>query len=136
MLKRMTIKKILVSTSVLFALTLLYLIPDYKKNILNPKQSLTYVDTEIVKNEIFLLDNNNYVSRALVPIDSDLKDTVKVVKEMLDILICDGAGESKIPSGFKCILSNDTVVRDIMLQNGVMKVNFSEDVLNVKEEYE
>ena len=48
----------------------------------------------------------------------------------------DGKGESKIPSGFRSIIPSDTEIKSIELENDIIKVNFSEKLLDVNEEYE
>ena len=51
-------------------------------------------------------------------------------------MIKDGNGESKIPSGFQSILPNDTEILSVELVDDIIKVNFSKNLLEIKEELE
>ena len=135
MLKKMSIKKILVSTSALFALFLVYLIP--KKEVItldDVKQELEYVDKSIITENIYLEDSNSYLARTLVAVNST--DIEARAKELLEILIKDGSGESKIPNGFKSILPSDTRILSVKFIDDVLKVDLSKELLDVKEESE
>ena len=135
MLKKMSIKKILVSTSALFALFLVYLIP--KKEVItldDVKQELEYVDKSVITENIYLEDSNSYLARTLVAVNST--DIEARAKELLEILIKDGSGESKIPNGFKSILPSDTRILSVKFIDDVLKVDLSKEFLDVKEEIE
>lgn len=137
MLKKMSIKKILVSTSALFALFLVYLIPKNQVNTLdNVKQEVEYVDKSVVTEEIYLLDSNNYLARTKVAISSKETDIEAKAKELIEVLIKDGIGESKIPNGFKSIIPSDTKILSIKYENNVLKLNLSKELLDVSEENE
>ena len=135
MLKKMSIKKILVSTSALFALFLVYLIP--KKEVItldNVKQELEYVDKSVITENIYLEDSNGYLGRTLVVVNSN--NIEEKAKELLEVLIKDGSGESKIPNGFKSLLPSDTKIISIKFIDNVLKVDLSKELLDVKEEME
>ena len=137
MLKRMSIKKILVSTSALFALFLVYLIPKNEVITLDDvKQELEYVDKSVITGNIYLEDSSSYLGRATVALNSNETDIEARAKELLEILIKDGSGESKIPNGFKSILPSDTKILSIKFEDGVLKVNLSKELLDVKPEQE
>ena len=44
--------------------------------------------------------------------------------------------ESKVPSGFKSYLPNDTKINSLKYEQGILKVDFSKDLLDVKEDME
>lgn len=137
MLKKMSIKKILVSTSALFALFLVYLIPKDGINSLDDvKKELEYVDKNIITGDVYLEDSNNYLARAMVALSSDLKDIESRARELLEVLIKDGVGESKIPNGFKSVLPSDTKILSLKYEQGVLKLNLSKEVLDVNEDQE
>ena len=137
MIKKMSIKKILVSTSALFALFLVYLIPKNEAITLSDaKEELEYVDKNVITGSIYLLDSNNYLGRATVVLNSKKTDIENRAKELLEILIKDGVGESKIPNGFKSVLPSDTKIISIKFQNDILKINLSKEVLDVKENQE
>lgn len=135
MLKKFWIKKIIVSCSALFALFLLCLIPKHEKNVLKEvKQELEYTNIAINKHEIYLMDVNGYLARTTVSINSN--DVTGKAKEILNTLIIGSSGESKIPNGFRGIIPADTKVSNLEFKDGVLKVNFSSDLLDVKKELE
>ena len=135
MLKKFWIKKIIVSCSALFALFLLCLIPKHEENVLKDvKQEVEYTNIQVSKHEIFLMDINGYLARTTISLNSE--NTIDQAKEILNTLIIGSSGESKIPNGFVGIIPADTKVSNIEFKDGVLKVNFSSDLLDVKEELE
>ncbi len=136
MLKRFSIKKIFISTSALFAILLLYIIPSTDELDLtnNLSQEISYVDNELQMNEIFLLDSYNYLARTQVVISET--EIEKKAEELINILIKGSSSEGKVPNGFKAVLPSDTKVLSIEYKDGVLKVNFSEELLDVTEQYE
>ena len=131
MIKRFLSKKIIMSSAVLFALFLLCLIPNKELKV---EEKVKYIENDNLKTVIFLLDGHNYLARTTVAISS--KEIEKKAKELLQVLIKDGNGESKIPSGFQSILPNDTEILSIELVDDIIKVNFSKNLLEIKEELE
>ena len=119
-------------SAVLFALFLMCIIPSNEE--IDFKENVTYTNNEVTKSTIFLLDKNNYLARTSVVTNN--KDITKKAKELLQVLIKDGDGESKIPNGFKSIIPSDTEILSIEYENSLIKVNFSANLLDVKEEYE
>lgn len=131
MIKRFLSKKIIMSSAVLFALFLLCLIPNKELKV---EEKVKYIENDNLKTVIFLLDGHNYLARTTVAISS--KEIEKKAKELLQVLIKDGNGESKIPSGFQSILPNDTEILSVELVDDIIKVNFSKNLLEIKEELE
>lgn len=134
MLKRFWIKKIMIASSALFALLLICLIPKEDKTLTNIKQELEYVDKGINKNEIFLLDVNNYLARTSVALTST--DVTGKSKEILNTLITGSSGESKIPNGFRGVLPADTKILTVEYEDKILKINLSNEVMDVKEDME
>ena len=134
MLKRFWIKKIMIASSALFALLLICLIPKEDKTLTNIKQELEYVDKGINKNEIFLLDVNNYLARTSVALTST--DVTGKAKEILNTLITGSSGESKIPNGFRGVLPADTKILTVEYEDKILKINLSNEVMDVKEDME
>lgn len=132
MLKKFSIKKILVSTITLFALFLVYLIPKNVDNTLEDvKQKLEYVDTQAITSNIYLLDSNNFLARAEVVVSTLDTEIESRAKELLEVLIKDGNGESKIPNGFKSLLPSDTKILSVKYEENILKVDLSKEVLDV-----
>ena len=131
MLKKKMIRKIIISTSALFALFLIYLIPNEELEI---NQNLEYVDLEVNTNSIYLLDDYSYLGKAEIVINS--KSTEDKVKELVEVLISGGEGENKIPNGFKSILPSETKILSVKYENNLIKIDFSKDLLNISKELE
>src|SRR5574344_25217 len=133
MLKKLALKKILIASIALFTLSLIYLIPKEEYVLKGIKEELEYVDSDLNKSEIYLLDSYNMLARTMVITDKKIENKVK---ELLEILIVDGKGENKIPNGFKSIIPSETKILSISYKDNLLKVDFSEELLNVKPELE
>lgn len=131
MLKRKIMKKMLVTSAVLFAFTLMYFIPNDEK--INLKQELKYVNSDLNTSWVYLLDSHNMLGRTKVVISSKTKESI--AKELIEVLIKE-KNENKIPSGFKAILPSDTTINSITYKDGLIKIDFSEHLLDVSKEYE
>ena len=131
MLKKKMIRKIIISTSALFALFLIYLIPNEELEI---NQNLEYVDLEVNTNSIYLLDEYSYLGKAEVVVNS--KSTEDKVKELVEVLISGGEGENKIPNGFKSILPSETKILSVKYEDNLIKIDFSKDLLNISKDLE
>ncbi|MDD2392396.1 MAG: GerMN domain-containing protein [Bacilli bacterium] len=126
MLKKMLIKKIVIASSVLFTISLIFMMPkDKTKDI---KQILEYTNLDVVSSPIFLLDSNNFLAQTDVVVST--KEVEKLSKELLEVLIKDGVNESKIPSGFRSLISSETKINSVSFENGVLKVDLSKELLD------
>ena len=133
MLRKKMIRKIIITSSALFALLLIYLIPNQDEK-LNINQNLEYVNLEVATNTIYLLDNYNYLGKTEVVVNSTT--TEEKVKELVEVLISGGSGENKIPNGFKSILPSDTKILSVKYEDGLIKIDFSKELLNINKELE
>lgn len=137
MLKKASIRKILVSISALFALFLIYLIPNNTdNNKLNINYELNYIEQDINKEVVYLLDSYNMLGRSEVVINSDDLSAEKKARELIEVLIKGGAGEDRIPNGFRSILSSETKILSLKFNEGIIKVDFSKELLDVDKENE
>ena len=137
MLKKISIRKLIISFSALFALFLIYLIPNNEND--NNKleyipQELEYVNNDLVTSSVFLLDSYNMLGKTEVPVSS--KDIESLAKELLEVLINGGANEDRIPSGFKSVLPSDTKILSLKYDKDLIKVDFSKELLNTSKEME
>lgn len=126
MLKRKFYRKIFVTTAVLFSFFLMNFLPEEKEK---PIQSLEYIynyDTQV----IYLIDQYNMVARTKVVLSND-EDITKQAKKMLELLILEGESESRLPNGFKGIIPSDTKIIGITYKDGLLKINFSKELLDV-----
>ena len=131
MLTKICIKKIILVSATLFAISLLYLLP--KEEQLDITNEVEYIDNA-PKSVIYLLNDNNYLCRTKVVISNN--DINIKAKELLETLIKDGKNENKITNGFKSIIPSDTKINSINYENNLIKVDFSKELLDVKKEYE
>lgn len=132
MLKKISIRKIVLSSLALFAMFLIYIIPANEKT-LNIKEELEYVNTNIESSPIFLMDQNSYVALTSVAVnDTNIENKAKQLIKVLTI----GGMDSKIPSGFSAIIPPNTEVLSLSYENGIIKVDFSKDILNISEKLE
>ena len=136
MLKRKVLQKIMVTTIALFALLLLYVIPAEveTRDTLKVEETLEYVDQNATS-EIFLIDHNDYVARTMVAVNQDT-DIESKVREIISILTIGSSSETKVPNGFKAIIPEGTTINSLLYENGLLKINFSKELLDVKKEDE
>ena len=135
MLKKMSIRKIMVSTLTLFILLIIYLMPDSidEKEISLTNDNIEYIYSNTLET-IYLLDSNDYVART--KIDSCKCEGVDKARDLINGLIIDGTKSNIIPNGFKSIIPTGTSVKDISLDNGILTIDFSKDLLEITKEYE
>ncbi len=135
MLKKMSIRKIMVSTLTLFILLIIYLMPDSidEKEISLTNDNIEYIYSNTLET-IYLLDSNDYVART--KIDSCKCEGVDKARDLINGLIIDGTKSNIIPNGFKSIIPSGTSIKNISLDNGILTINFSKELLEINKEYE
>ena len=135
MLKKMSIRKIVVASFTLFILFVLYLIPiDNSADELDLKtDSIEYVYPNNLA-VIYLLDSNDYVARTLITsCNCEVED--KAV-DLAEGLIIGGKKSNIIPNGFRSVIPSGTSVNSVSLVDKVLTIDFSKELLEVKNEYE
>lgn len=133
MLKRIYLKKILISLSALFALLLIYLIPT-DRELKDIKSEIIYVDSSVETNNIYLLDSYNMVSLTNIMVAGT--DIETKAQDLIESLIQGSSKEDQIPNGFKSIIPSETKILNIKLENNILKIDFSKEILNIQKEYE
>ena len=135
MLKKISLRKISVSALAIVALLMLYLFPE---NDNTKSYSLANDDIEYVYSNaasvIYLLDSKDYVART--QIDGCNCADQDNIKNTLEGLIIDGKRSGEIPNGFRSIIPVGTEILGLDLQDKVLTVNFSKELLEVNESYE
>lgn len=132
MIKKMLYKKILVASSLFVVLFMLYLIPT-KKEVEFAETNLEYVYPNDLET-VYLLDSNDYVARVLISASND--SIISKATSLIDALTIGGKKENVIPNGFRSIIPSGTKVIDIELEDGVLIINFSKDILDIDKKYE
>lgn len=124
MLKRFTFKKIGITTLLLLLALILHNYPEE----INEEVQVRRKDNI----NIYLIDENDFVS--MTEIESDSKDTKDKIEDILEALIIGSDGN--LPKGFDAIIPKNTKVLDYELKDGLLKVNFSKEFLDVNEDNE
>lgn len=130
MLKNMALKKIIIVSLSFIVLLLIYLFPTNETYNINT--TLTYIEPETLP--IYLIDQNDLVSRFEIIKTSESIDDI--VKEVIDNLTIDNESSSHIPSNFKKIIPKNTKIINQNLSDGLLKINFSKELLNINENNE
>lgn len=123
MIKKSSLKRIMLATLVLLILLIVYLFP--KNNIIN--ENLSYIKKEEMP--IFLMDHLDYVARTTIVKDNNT--TYDLVDEIIDSLTIDSKKSNYIKEGFKSIIPKNTKILDKKIDNGILYINFSKELLNV-----
>ena len=136
MLKKMSMRKLMVATLTLFILMILYLMPD---SLMEKKLDLTHDNVEYVYSNsldvIYLLDSNDYVARTKIN-SINSSDVIAKAKDLIEGLIIGGSKSNIIPNGFRSIIPSGTTILDISLESDTLIVNFSDELLDINEKYE
>lgn len=122
MLKRKALKKIIISLSCLGILGILYLFPNKNESI---NTSISHNNNE--NNIVYLIDNNKYISRVSTILTSKSKEDK--IKEIISILTIDS--NNYIRDGFKKVIPKNTKLLSIEIQDNLVKLNFSKELLNI-----
>ena len=128
MLKRMSIKKIIVSTTAIILLLVIYLIPSNRKDIDLNNNTLEYSYNNIVST-IYLIDSNNYVARTTIP--TCKCEGVDLAKDLVYGLVIGGPKNNIIPNGFRSIIPPDVSIKNIELKDKVLTIDFTKELLEV-----
>lgn len=130
MLKRLALKKFIIVSLSFIILLLIYLFPEKEK--FNINTTLTYVEPQTLP--IYLIDNNNLVSRFEVIKTND--EPLKLIDEIINNLTIDNENSSHIPDNFKKIIPKGTKILSKDLKDGLLKINFSKELLNITSDNE
>lgn len=133
MIKKMSIKKIMISSLAILIVLTIYLIPDNRKEIELKNNEIEYVYNNI-KSTIYLIDRDNYVAKT--DISTCKCEGVEKAKDLIEGLIIDGKKSSIIPNGFRSIIPPGTRVKNIELKNKTITIDFSKELLEVEEKVE
>lgn len=113
--------KIFVSTLIFGLLLLFYLVPSPSFEVeINEKDS-----NKEFENVVYLLDDDNYVSRVISYYDET--DIEKVIRNKINILI---NGDKNL-NNFYSLIPKKTILKDISVNKDSVYLNFSKEFLNV-----
>lgn len=119
MIKKWTINKIVVASVSLFLLFMFYLIPT-KPNI----ETEVIEKEEVLKeNVVYLLDEDNYVSRVVIYYDkTDIKD---IIRNKIDTLT------NSDKKNFYPLIPKGTKLNDVKVEKDAVYLDFSSEILSV-----
>lgn len=125
MLKKITFKKFAITTLLLFLALILYNYPEEINDLNSDNISRRQIN-------IYLIDENDFVS--LTEVNSNSTEVNKKILDIIDSLTI--GTNSNLPEGFRAIIPKDTRLIDYDIKDGLLKVNFSKEFLNVSKEDE
>lgn len=123
MLRKSSIRRIMLATLALFLLLIIYFFPTTP----NISESLSYIEKEEMP--IFLVDNMEYIARTTIVKNSD--NTDDLIKEVIESLTIGSNKSNYIREGFKAVIPEGTKVLDLKLEDSILTINFSKELLNV-----
>ena len=131
MLKKSALRRIMVSTLALIIVSILYFFP--QENELSPiKQEVEYISVDATP--IYLINPDNYVVRTNIATTST--DPLSLAKELITSLTIGSQKKEYISSHFTQIIPENTKILDISLDEGLLKVDFSKELLNISKDNE
>ena len=128
MLRKSSIRRIMLATLALFLLLIIYFFPTTP----SISESLSYIEKEEMP--IFLVDNMEYIARTSIVKNSD--NTDDLIKEVIESLTIGSNKSNYIREGFKAVIPEGTKVLDIKLEDSILTINFSKELLNVSQDTE
>ena len=128
MLKRASLRRIMVATLALFILLIIYFFPTTTPI----EESLSYIEKEEIP--IFLVDSLEYIARTSIVKNSE--STEELIIEVIASLTIGSEKSNYIRDGFKGIIPENTKVLDTSLEDNILTINFSKEFLNVSLESE
>ena len=121
MIKKSSLKRIMVATLVLIILLIVYLFPTNSIN-----ESLSYIKKDEIP--IFLMDHLDYVARTTIIKDDN---TLDLIEEIIEGLTIGSKKSSYIKEGFKQVIPENTRIIDKKINDGILIINFSKELLNI-----
>lgn len=128
MIKKSSFRRIMVATLALFILLIIYFFPSTTPI----EESLSYIEKQEMP--IFLVDNMEYVARTTIIKESD--KTEDLILEIIESLTINSHKSNYIRDGFKAIIPENTKVLSVQLENSLLTINFSKELLDVTKENE
>ncbi len=129
MLRKSALRRIVIATLALFVFLMIYLFPIEDDKSIN---NTTYIES--IKSPIYLVDKNNYVAR--INILKKGNNLLENIKNVIESLTIDSNNSVYLPSGFEAVIPKNTKLKDLSLNNKILKLEFSKEFLSVDLENE
>lgn len=131
-LRRKALKKILLTTFTAFIILVISVFNTVdNKSTLQTNLEVEYI-TGIGTNVIYLLDQNDYLVKTNIFLDST--DTITQIELLLKNLTI--RDNNNFQSGLKAIIPENTKVEKITFENKIVTINFSKEFLNIDKRLE
>ncbi len=129
MLKKKALNRIFVTTLVFFIVLVVFSI---KK--IGEDKAVIYENDNFKTDcsvTLYTLNSNDYLSKTSIYVNKEL-DMLKKLEVALQAMVKDNNKNALLPSNFNPILPNNTKVLNISLDDNIIKINFSKELLNVE----
>ena len=125
MLKRKIFKKVCVGILIILFIVIINVFPKENNN--------KYIVSTFNNNGyIYLLDNNNYVSKVNISFKNNILDNQ--ILEIIDILTINN--KNKIRDGFSAIIPENTKLLNYNVTNNIVTLNFNKNIKNINNFFE
>ena len=125
MLKNKLKRRIFLIISSLLIIFIIYLFPTKKIETINN------IKKNYKEAYIYLLDQNNYVARVNIILNEN--DNINKIKEIVNYLTIDGNKSNYIKEGFTPIIPKNTKLLSVDIDNNIVKLNFSKELLKIQD---
>lgn len=130
MLKKKAFRRIFFTTIIFFIVFVLLSIKKLEEPT-NIYESNNY-KTDYIEN-IWTLNDDNYVSKTSIYVNKEL-NVLEKVKVLIETMIEENNNNSLLPTYFNPILPRNTKILEVVLDNDLIKINFSKEFKNATEE--
>lgn len=127
MLKNAIKKRLIITFMTLIILLIIFIVPVNKEFEHNISINNNF-------NNIYLLNNSDFLVR--VSIISNSNEEIEKIKEVIESLTINGKISNYINTDMKAIIPENTKVLDLSLDDKLLKINFSKELLNVNKNNE
>lgn len=117
-------RKLIISFLTLFVLTIVYLFPSEE----SPKQNIIYKDVDYTN--VYLLNKDLLVETSIVS-KATSNDIISNIKDILSSLTVNSEKSKYLDNNFKALIPEGTRILDVSLDKGLLKINFSKEILNI-----
>lgn len=117
-------RKLIISFLTLFVLTIVYLFPSEE----SPKKNITYKDVNYTN--VYLLNKDLLVETSIVS-KATSNDIISNIKDILSSLTVNSEKSKYLDNNFKALIPEGTCILDVSLDKGLLKINFSKEILNI-----
>ena len=131
MLKKKALNRIFISTIILFIVLVVYSLNLITKDKVNIYEANSYQTN--YSYELYTLNEDNYISQTSIYVSKELS-TLEKIKQLIETMVEKNNKNALLPSYFKPILPQNTKITNVHVENGLIKINFSKELLNITEE--